>query len=135
MTFPPVPGADWFRRSMKLQASTGAAGYALVNGTGTIISWTAPDDGQLHRATVYHLLAVSLTETGGLVNVTYTGPQAGATLHTTAIIAAGQAASTAGTYGGVNLELIIGPGTTISIVQGSALTAGAATLYAEIWGS
>ena len=34
-------------------AGTAAAGYTLVNSTGTIISWTAPNDGAMHRVLLF----------------------------------------------------------------------------------
>ena len=36
-----------------LLASTPAAGFALINGTTTILSWTAPADGKNHRLSVF----------------------------------------------------------------------------------
>ena len=120
--------------TLALQASTGDSGTALVNGTPTILSWTTPNDGHMHRAMVFGALAVTVTETGGLINLTYM-LQGSSALHTSALVAANQAATTAGVVLNTVGLLLLAPNTTISVVQGSALTAGAATLYAEIWGA
>lgn len=131
MTFTPFAGPA----PLQVQDTTGPAGFALVNATPTILSWTAPDDGQLHRVILGAVLHVSAAETGGEVAVNWTGPFAGAQVHTSAVYAAGLAADVSGQYPSVGSMFIIGPGTTLSIFQLSALTAGAATLWAEIWGS
>lgn len=115
-----------------LQASTGTAGYALVNGTGTIISWTAPADGALHRAALFGSLHCTVTATGGLINASWTGPDGTAATHT--FYSAGQTAGSPIQPGGAYL-ITVQAGTTVSIAQGSALTGGAASLWAEIWGS
>jgi hypothetical protein len=116
---------------LELQASTGAGGYALVNGTGTIISWTTPNDGLLHRVTVFTILYVSVTEVGGSINLGYTVPS-------------GQGSSTSitgGTSSGPSphalspFSLIVEANTAVTITQASALTSGAAVFWAEIWGS
>lgn len=117
-----------------LLATTGPGGFALVNGTPAIITWTAPNDGQLHRVQVTALAHVTSAETGGQVNLTYFAPFAGATLHTTTVLAAGLGTDTAGQVNTLPF-VTVQPGTVVSIAQGSALTAGAATVWAEIWGS
>lgn len=121
---PPPPVPVWAK-----VATTGPAGVALIDGTQTILSWTAPDDGQLHQFNVIGALEVTAAETGGTIITSYTQPD-GATA-TPALFAAAQGV---GTTGNVNNRLIPG-GTTISVQQSSALTAGASVLYCEIWGS
>ena len=112
-----------------LQATTGVAGFALQNATPTIISWTAPNDGNLHRFIVICSLDVSSAETGGAVSLVCTPPGAGA--QTTSLYAGGL-----GTGPAYNTqERLVQPGTTVTVEQSSALTGGAATVWAEIWGS
>src|SRR5215469_9195815 len=38
-----VVGASMSNVGLRLQAATAVAGYTLVNGTGTVITWTAPN--------------------------------------------------------------------------------------------
>ena len=59
---------------MVLQATTGVAGFPLQNGYPDIASWTAPDDGIMHRVQIYALLIVTSTETGGQVEAFFTLP-------------------------------------------------------------
>jgi hypothetical protein len=113
-------------------AATSAAGYTLVNGTGTILSWTAPNDGALHRVMVVGTLHVTSAETGGTINVNFTAPDGTS--------GANQALFSASHGGGVfgpdkPGTLIVQAGTVVSVQQGSALTVGAAVLWAEIWAS
>jgi hypothetical protein len=113
-----------------LQATTGTTGYTLVNGTGSILTWTAPNDGNLHRVLLFAIQAVITTETGGQITATLTMPNG--TSYTPQIFAAGAAA------GGHDIGqsvFIIEAGTTFTLSQGTALTGGSAILWAEIWGS
>lgn len=113
---------------MVLQATTGVNGFALQNGTPTIISWTAPNDGNSHRATIYALLIVTVTEVGGAIQITTTGGVNDRLFND---------GNSPGQYinASVITDTFVPPNTAYSIVQGSALTSGAAKLYAEIWGS
>ena len=116
---------------MGLLAATPVAGFALANGTPTLVSWTAPADGQQHRFMVTGNTVIGSAETGGAVHVTWTTPGSGATSAGT------DPGGTAGP-GVKNWTLTMGvvaPGTTVTVSQSSALTLGAATSYAEIWGS
>lgn len=114
------------------QVSTPAAGYALVNSTGTIISWTAPNDGQNHRVTLFASLSVTSTETGGQIVCSYTAPDGTSTSHT--VYSAGQAATDVIVQGSP-FSIIIRAGSTFSLIQNTALSVGASVLFAEIWGS
>jgi hypothetical protein len=125
--------------TMTLQATTGVGGYTLVNGTGTIISWTAPSDGNLHRFTIHARLIMSSGGTGGAL---YTGN--GGTVLTGGTVNSGSFLwnnnQGAGDYflnksGSGDYKGVLGPGEQIYIKQNSALTAGAGIFYAEIWGS
>jgi hypothetical protein len=115
---------------MGLLAATPAAGYTLVNGTGAIISWTAPADGQLHRAILYFVQRVTSTETGGQCQFAIVDPS-GSTFTQTPV-----AGGTAGPshQQGSNTGMIQA-GSTVTFSQSTALTLGAAVLWAELWGS
>lgn len=106
------------------------AGFTLQNGTPTIASWTAPNDGQMHRVTVYGSLFCSVAMTGGAISLVYT--DMGGNVNTTQIwggsFGTGPQASTSKT-------VTCKPGTTVSLIQSSALTLGAAVAWPELWAS
>lgn len=120
---------------MTLQATTGNTGYTLVNSTGTVITYTTPNDGNVHRVILYALIHVSSNETGGQITITYTGPQAGATVHTTTVFAAALSSDTAGQPAASPIQVIVGPNTAVSVLQATALSGGAAVAWCELWGS
>ena len=127
----PLPGANWsYLHAPRLQATTGPAGFALQNGTPTVISWTAPNDGQLHRALFFGSMHVTAAETGGQVNFSYTLPDGTANGVTAAAGGAGTGPQNVFFY-----TVVVQAGSTVSVVQATALTLGAAVLWAEIWGS
>lgn len=128
----PAPAAG---PGFSLVASTGASGFALQNGTPTILSWTAPNDGQLHRVMVFGQIHVTSAETGGQVSLQYFAPFSGSVAHTSQLFAAALGTDTNGQLLGFVPAITVGAGTTVSILQISALTAGAAVVWAEIWGS
>jgi hypothetical protein len=115
---------------MGLLATTGEAGFALQNATPTILTWTAPSDGQLHRVFVIGNAHVTSAETGGGVQLSFNLPDGLAA--TSQILNSGLAA---GNQNGNFQTKTVGPGSTVSVSQSSALTAGAATFWGEIWGS
>ncbi len=118
---------------MTLLAATGAAGYSLVNGTGTIISWTAPNDGAVHRVILAGQLRVSgATETGGQIVLTWTLPDASASGNQQ-VVGGSQAVGVHPINGSFNI--MCQANTTVTLTQASALTAGTAVLFAEMWGS
>jgi hypothetical protein len=126
----PAPAAPV--EPFQLLATTGPAGYALVNGTGAIISWTAPGDGNLHRIGYVTIMDVTSAQTGGAVQLQFTDPAGNANFH---VIYAG-ALGTGDQFQSPSFNLIpVAPGTTVTIAQSSAQTAGAAKLWAELWGS
>lgn len=112
------------------QASTGPGGFALQNGTPTILSWTAPNDGQVHRYLTFGNTIISSAETGGAIATQYTPP--GGASHEGSNDAGG---NSAGTVGWQVLDGVVQAGTTVSLLQISALTVGAAKVVAEIWGA
>ena len=126
-----VSTAPSWQPGICLQAGTGTAGYNLVNGTGTIATWTTPNDGALHRFAIFGSLHVTSTETGGQVTVAYTLPDGTSTSHT--LFGAGT------TAGDILPSLVfltpVQANTTVAVKQNSALTGGTAVTWAEIWGS
>lgn len=113
-------------------AKTPVGGFALQNGTPNILTWQAPNDGQLHVVVIEAALDVTLAETGGAIGVT---AAAGAGLGVTSTLFAGgkAAANYQGSDSGVpDANVILGPGQTVTVAQTSALTVGAAVFYGAI---
>lgn len=106
----------------------GAAGTALQNGTPTFLTWNVPNDGNIHQFTVSSFLSVATAETGGAVLCNYTGPGGNATNFTV------QPGAQAAGINATSNTRIAQPGTTVTVAQNTALTAGAATIWAQIWG-
>jgi hypothetical protein len=118
--------------SMAIQASTPVGGTALINGTQNFISWTAPNDGKLHRFQIFGGESVTSAQTGGSVNVTFTGPDGSAQNIT--ILGPALATGYSLIDAAYQAMSLCEAATTVTIVQATAQTAGAAKLYAEIWG-
>jgi hypothetical protein len=120
--------------ALQLQASTPVAGFPLVNGTPTILTWAVPNDGKVHRAILIAMLHVSSAEVGGQIISTYTASFPGAAEDFAQPFAGGLGTDTTGQ---VNSQFMytIAPGSTVTLIQNTALTAGAATIWAELWGS
>lgn len=111
---------QWTPSGPAFVARTPAGGFALQNGTPTILSWTAPNDGQEHQAIVAATLTVSAAETGGQVFMRWTSGG----------VAQVQTAFNPNLAAGAFYQLValVDPGTTIHLDQNTALTAGAATV-------
>jgi hypothetical protein len=116
--------------ALTLLAATTTSGYTLVNGTGTIISWTAPNDGNLHRVMVFAALTVTTTQVGGQLEVNFTAPGGAAG---SPVLYAGSLGT--GTRGPGVILLTVEAGSTVSVVQSTAQSSGASVLWAELWGS
>jgi hypothetical protein len=132
MTFTPFSGTGgaWSKIT-----DTGAAGFALQNATPNIGAvWNVPNDGQAHSFAIYGQVHTTGAETGGQCQVTYTQPDGNN--QTTQIDPGGHAAGTSG-LGGSGTGVFsrqVQPGSTVQMSQGTALTAGAAVLFAALWG-
>jgi hypothetical protein len=124
---PPATGPAY----LTMVATTGTAGVALQNATPTFLTWTAPNDGSMHRLVVFSEMNVASTETGGLVNVGFNDPAGGA--RTRQLYAAGLASGFQEPAGVTPMLNLVAPGSVCTLTQGSALTAGAATMWAEFW--
>lgn len=125
MGFTPFGGTG-----LELQETTGPSGFTLVNGTPNVLTWTAPNDGQMHRCMVIANLDVTSALTGGAINVGWTSP--GGNPASLSVIGAN---GTHTVHAAGTIDFLIQAGSTLTLSQGSAVTAGAAVLYAEIWGS
>lgn len=117
----------------RLQATTGVNGFALVNSSPDFLTWNVPADSQLHRVAVYASQLVTVSETGGTVQVQFTVPGAGAS-HFTTIFSGGSGASTTG-LAGSPFTAVVASGSIVTVSQTSPLSAGAAKVWAEIWGA
>jgi hypothetical protein len=116
-------------------ATTGLTGYALVNGTGNAISWTAPNDGAMHRVFAVVYLVVTSGETGGAIQLTFTDPSNSSRAFGILNGGSGTGQYGWGNNGGAWWSVPVYPNTTVAVKQSTALTGGAATLWAELWGS
>jgi hypothetical protein len=117
--------------ALALQAATPVAGFALVNSAPTILTWNVPNDGQLHRFIVAASMDVTVNEVGGLVGMAFTMPDG--TFVPVNIFAANANVGFNPLFNAY--PYVVGPGTTVTVRQFTALTLGAAVLWAEIWGS
>lgn len=115
---------------MHLLATTSPTPYTLVNGTGTIFTWTAPNDGLIHRVFLLSIKHVTSNETGGAVTGSMTLPDGTASSPT--IFGGGSA--TGGVQGNYCARQMQA-GTVFTLSQSSALTVGASVMWAELWGS
>lgn len=114
-----------------VQAETPQAGVVLGNSTPTVLSWTAPNDGQNHQVQIFLLLAVGSNLTGGAIGV-------GCTLASGSVVAAAAQGFAANQTAGQQQTVVnklIAPGSTVTVQQTSGITVGAATLFASIVGS
>lgn len=116
------------RNLLQPTVRTPLAGFALQNATPTIATWIAPNDGQLHQAFVAAVLVVTVNEVGGQVFARWTG--GGAAQVQTAFN--GGVAIGGAIY---NLVAVVDPGATIHLDQNTALTGGAASVFAVINGT
>jgi hypothetical protein len=128
----PVGAAPSGGGPFQLLAATPVAGYTLVNGTGNIISYTFPNDGKLHRVAVAATLSVSSSMTGGNVYLNGTAPDGTAIFEQ--MVTGGQAGPEA-YWINFPYTVVVEAGSTIAVAQQFALTAGAAKLWAELYGS
>lgn len=116
-------------QGLALQATTGLSGFVPQNAMPTILSWTAPNDGQLHRVLLMAGLTVASAQTGGAIGLMLNFPSSGGTL----TIYPG--AQGVGIHTASSFFLPVAAGSTVTLAQTSAQTAGTATLWAELWGA
>jgi hypothetical protein len=116
-----------------LQAATPLAGFPLVNGTPNIVTWTAPNDGKLHRVLPALTMDVISAMTGGIITALFTLPDG--TTAGSDLIQPQAATGFNYSFSLAYFPMPIAPGSMFTIGQSSALTSGQATVWAEIWGS
>jgi len=105
-------------------AATTTAGYTLVNGTGTILSWTSPNDGNMHTVIVMVGLNATSAQTGGVLALVGTLPNG-----------TGFTSTFFGNQTGfhqTNVNAMVEANTTTTFTQNTAQTAGAAVLWAVL---
>ena len=115
--------------SWQLLAGTGPAGYTLVNGTGTILTWAVPADNLIHSLLLTAFIHVTSNQTGGAITLNTTVPDG--TASNPGIFAGGIAA-------GLQSQLfnrIVQAGSVVTLTQSSAQTLGAAVMWAQLWGA
>ena len=113
---------------LPITAETSATGVALINGTQTILSVTVPNDAKPHQAIVTVFKVVTAALTGGAVVMAVT--DIAGTAFTIAIV--GTAVGTYTHSSTINNSFLLKPGTTVTVKQTTAMTAGAAKVYAKI---
>jgi hypothetical protein len=113
--------------SPAVQTQTAVAGFALQNATPTLLTWTAPNDGAMHLVTVYGSVRVSVAQTGGAIGITATDP--GGNALTPALDTGGHAT---GQFSFTARTLLVQAGSTVTVAQTSAMTAGTALAWAAI---
>lgn len=119
-------------QQLALQAATPVAGFALgASGFETIATWTAPNDGQLHRALIMGGMQVTSATTGGQVTLKVASPGDSA-VATYVIFGISQAG---GDYAFPVFFLPVKAGTSVTVLQATGISAGAALVWTEIWGS
>lgn len=118
-----------FGAALTLVATTGEAGFTKVNATPNILTWVAPSDGQPHRFLIFASETVTTAETGGGVSTNQTAPGGGAQVGSNNIFSGGKII---GTYH-VTDGAVVQAGSTVTLLQSAALTAGACVMWAEIW--
>lgn len=126
------PSSKAVSGSLAAVASTGNGGHALVNGTGTILSYTTPDDGALHPVVVTSAFRVDAGTVGGVVRVNIGD--------TTAVVELAGGLSNPGPAvwrandpaDGSGASFSLPANTLVTVTQDGAVTAGAVTAYIEI---
>lgn len=108
-------------------ARTVTGGFALQNGTPGILTFTTPNDGQMHAYDVAAVLNVTTLEVGGAVTLQW---HAGGLSYTQTMFASALAV---GTYT-FSQNIVCDPNTVVQVQQTAALTSGAASTLAAISG-
>jgi hypothetical protein len=113
------------------QATTPVGGVPLINGTQIVLTWNVPNDGKLHYLQVFASMTITTATTGGWIGLYFTAPDNSAAEYD--ILSGTQAVGFNESI--QSFPFICRAGTTVTVRQETAMTAGAATLWASIWGS
>jgi hypothetical protein len=124
-----MSGSDSGRSQSTLTPNvrTAVAGFALQNATPNVVTFTTPNDGQLHAYDVAASLNVTVLEVGGQVSLNYTS---GGHAYSVVVFASALAA---GNYT-FSQNITADPNAAVTIAQTAALTGGAAQIFAAISG-
>lgn len=114
---------------MQMVATTDLAGYVFTTGGGNVLTWTAPNDGQMHRVELFGGTHCTAAATGGALHFNFQSPDG--SNNTPIILGANQAT---GWHFTNNAIALVAPGTTVTISQ-DAQSAGAQTGWFELWAS
>jgi hypothetical protein len=131
-TVAPSTGTASTGSGLAVQAATPAAGAPLINGTQTFLSWTTPNDGKNHAYLIFGGESVTSAQTGGSVNLAFTAPDGSA--QNFPILGPALAVGYSLIDASYQTMGLAAPGTTVSITQATAQTAGVAKLDVQIWG-
>lgn len=123
----------WAASPSPAKAATTTSGYVLVNSTGNVISWTTPNDSAQHAALVFAQKIVTSNETGGAIQIQYTDP--GGNSRAFNLFPGGQTNGDQQPGSPAVLFVLAAPNTAVTIAQTSALSVGASTLWAALWGA
>ena len=115
--------------TLTLRAITGDGGFALQDGTPVILSWTAPDDGRLHSIMQVAYIHAASDMTGGNIGCSFTDPDGNSV--TDPVFVTGALSADFSNWN--SNVLLVQPGSVSTVDQATALAAGAATCWAEIW--
>lgn len=114
-----------------ITAETSATGVALINGLQTILTVTVPNDGKPHLiVSAISMKVVTVALTGGEIGWTWTAVTGGAPYATTNSNTAVGTSFNSLPFN--NQTLLVKPGSVINLKQLTAMTAGAAKVYAKI---
>jgi|SRR6516164_3568325 hypothetical protein len=120
----PVPGSGLVQQA----AITAVAGVAMINGTQTFLTWNVPNDGKVHFLFCVATQDITVAATGGAIQLSYTLPDG--TVLNRAVIAGNQAVGA----NRVTTTDAVQPGTTVTLTQNTAMTAGAGVMWGVIYG-
>lgn len=125
------PGASAAIQDLQPEVVASVNAFALQNGTPSIMAATPVvfNDGNNHLVIVIVTADVTTTETGGAVTATITDGVDGHAV-TTTVQPGGSTGP--GLILGTFAFAVVGPGSTVSIAQSSALTAGSAKVSARV---
>jgi hypothetical protein len=117
--------------ALEVQSSTGIDGFTLQDATPTILSWTVPNDGNMHNCMLFGEVVVSSDTTGGAISINYLDPAGGSRTFTAF---AGSYASTGAKSQSAGVQLSVAPNQTVTVTESTAQSAGAAIFYGTLWG-
>jgi hypothetical protein len=128
---PVITGTVYFPSAVPvLQATTGSSGFTLLDSTPTLLTWSVPNDGQVHRVIVLGELVVTTTQAGGEVQLVFNDPAGNS--RTESMWAGGLGVGANKVNG--NCAFMVGPDQTITLEQTSDQTSGSAIAYVDLWG-